>query len=65
MSQQMTLAAIFYFGQFFVYRRFIHYEQPCYIEVLQISDKVNETLAESSQVPVKEFIVNRGKTLRR
>ena len=55
----MALAAIFYFGQFFVYRRFSHYEQFYQIKVLQMSDKVSKILAKSLKVPVKEFIFNR------
>ena len=61
----MTLAAIFYFGQFFVCHRFSHYEQFYQIEVLQISDKVSKILAKSLKVPVKEFIFNWEKTLER
>ena len=52
-SQQMALAAIFYFGQFFVYRRFSHYEQLYQIKVLQMSEKVGKVLAKSLKVPVK------------
>ena len=54
----MALAAIFYFGQFFVYHRFSHYEQFYQIKVLQMTDKVNKILAKSLKVPVKEFIFN-------
>ena len=61
----MALAALFYFGQFFVYRRFSHYEQFYQIKVLQMSDKVSKILAKSLKVPVKEFIFNWGKTLER
>ena len=61
----MALAAIFYFGQFFVYRRFSHYEQFYQIKVLQMSDKVSKILAKSLKVPVKKFIFNWGKTVER